>query len=144
MLRPRRTSLTFARPRRTFVSVPSQRSSICHTLASTVAELFRALIRKRPLALARRRRIVRRPPAAPARVPLHARKLGPIVVSSVSPLALRFFDWLTRNSDPEKVPLWRRPALAVALTTRTLPLRESTRDPTGILRGAATTRALGY
>ena len=67
MVRLRRRSRTATLPRLTVVSVPSQRSAVIQTVPLTVAAEWRPRVRKRPFAVARRRRIVRREScAAPA------------------------------------------------------------------------------
>ena len=53
----RRKSRTMTVPRFTLVRVPSQRSVTSQIVPRTVAELFRPLVRKRPLAFDRRRLI---------------------------------------------------------------------------------------
>ena len=77
----------------------------------TVAELFRPVVRKRPFALPRRRRIARRLSAALAPAPavprcLQRLKLPPLSRRSVSPLAARLRDWSTWNTPFEKRPSW--------------------------------------
>src|SRR5215210_7461787 len=132
----RRKSRTATRPRLTFVSVPSQRSVVSQTVPRTVAELLRPRVRKRPRALERNRRIVRRDScAADAERPLprarQRRKLEPFRRSSVSPLALRRRDWTAWNSPREKLPDCVFPAVFTAAVSRTVPRRVFRNDPTG-------------
>src|SRR3954466_2163750 len=89
-----RKSRTATVPRETLVSVPSQRSVTVQIVPRTVADEYRPRVRKRPLPLPRKRRILRLLRAALAFFPrflcelAHPVKLAPFRRSSVSPLAL--------------------------------------------------------
>ena len=61
-------------------------------------------------------------------------KLDPFRRSSVSPFALALRDWSTWNTPAAKSPLWVAPLESRALVSRTVPLRVSSSDPTGIWR----------
>src|SRR4029078_2198859 len=115
----RRKSRRITVPRFTCVSVPSQRSVTSQIVPRTVAELFRPLVRKRPLALERRRRIAARLSDALASLLLRLARqrpqLPPFMIMSVSPRALLFFDCFTWNSPLLNLPVWRLPELFAAL-----------------------------
>src|SRR5688572_8604208 len=137
----RRKSRTATLPRLTVVRVPSQRSAMVQTVPRTVAEELRPRVRYRPVALERRRRIVRREsPAAvaePERSLPRARqplKLPPLSRSSVSPRARRARDWSTWKTPALKLPDWVRPRAFRAEVIRDVPKRASTNEPIGTCR----------
>src|SRR4051795_1263114 len=106
------------------VTVPSQLSSVSHSVPRTVALELRPRVRKRPWARPKRRR--RLLAAALRRVPdacaaLQTPKSPPASVRSVRPSLLR---WVTTNAPSEKVPLWVRFELT-ALVSLTLPFEVS-------------------
>src|SRR5215207_9811831 len=122
-------------PRRTLVRVPSQRSMVSQIVPRTVAALYRPRVRKRPLALERRRRIASRLSAADARLLVlraHGRKLAPFSGRSVSPLR----NWSAWKTPAEKMPVKNWPFLVEALVRLTDPLRVSRYEPTGSWRAA--------
>src|SRR3954469_16153625 len=86
--------------------VPSQRSSVSHSVPRTVAELLRPRVRKWPCARPKRRRWRTAAPwiglGGPAAA-LHTPEPGPVSVRSVRPSLLR---WDTLNAPCEKTPLW--------------------------------------
>src|SRR5829696_9096903 len=143
MVRLRRRSRTATFPRLTVVSVPSQRSAVTQTVPLTVAAEWRARVRKRPLAVALRRRIVRRESCAafapPTAAPPRARqrlKPEPFSRSSVSPFCARARDCSTWKSPALKRPDCVFEPVPVALTSSTVPRLVSRNEPTGTCRSA--------
>src|SRR5687768_11262866 len=107
----------------------------------TVAEEFRPPVRKRPRALARKRRTVRREsPAADAlrpRAEPQRLKLPPFRLNWVRPRSRRLRDWSTWNTPWLNLPDCVRLPCPVALTISTVPRLVSRKEGPGISRASS-------